>query len=148
MFALISRTLARAAAIVALAGVSLIIADAASAKPIFLSGKHSRGEIMGACAAASGTYQDNGKSGTGGQYGCVTAKGVVVCDSSGGCGGDCKKCADVLPKKDGVTPGRGSSAGNTSSAAGSDAAASKLHRFPLKKLAGHAMAHPHASRAH
>ena len=148
MIALISGTLARAAAIAVLTGASLIIADAASAEPIFLSGSHSHGEIMGACAAAGGTYQDNGKSGSGGQYGCVTEKGTVTCDDGGGkqnCGGNCEKCADVAPKKGGVTPGRGSSAGNASGAARSPTASSKLNSFPLKKVAGHSMALRHAT---
>jgi hypothetical protein len=101
MFTFFSRALIRVAMIAAVAGAGLIIADGASAKIIILSGS-SRGEIMGACAAAGGTYNDNGGTGTSAEYGCKTDKGEIQCSEGGNCAGFCQKCSALLPKKGGV----------------------------------------------
>jgi hypothetical protein len=150
MFALLSRALARAAvvavvvavSVVVLAGIGMFAADTASAKPIFL-GHHSRGEIMGACAAAGGDYQDNGKSGSSAEYSCVTKKGTVACGSGENCGGDCQKCADILRKQGGVTPPRGGTAASAS--AHSLPAGVKLKHAPVHRIAA---ASRHAAHLH
>jgi hypothetical protein len=143
MFTFFSRSLIRVAMITALTGGGLIIADGASAFSDL--GNRSRGEIMGACAGAGGTYNDNGASGFWAEYGCTTAKGKVSCyghrDGTSTCSGNCEKCADVLPKKGGVVGGAGS-AGNPNGTARAHAAPSHkakpvvaIHHAPLKKFA-------------
>jgi hypothetical protein len=158
MFTFFSRALTRVAMIAALAGAGLIIADGASAKPWgfgTLPGTHSRGEIIGACAAAGGTYNDDGNKANGTQgahYGCTTDQGTVQC-SDGGDGGQCSsgcaKCADFLPKKGGIK-GQVGGAGNARGTVQAHSVSSNkvkpvvaASHFPLKKLAG-----GRAARAH
>jgi hypothetical protein len=144
MFTLLSRVLARAAVVAALvavlAGIGMFTSNTASAKPIFL-GHHSRGEIMGACAAAGGDYQDNGKTGDSAEYSCVTKKGTVACGSGENCGGDCKKCSDILRKQGGVTPPRG----GTAASAHALPAGVKLKHAPVRRFAA---ASRHAAHVH
>jgi hypothetical protein len=146
MFTFFSRSLVRVAMIAALAGVGLIIADGASAFTDL--GNRSRGEIMGACAAAGGTYNDNGATGVWAGYSCTTAKGKVACtgksDGTSICNGSCEKCPDLLPKKGGVVGGAGTT-GNASGAKQAHSASSHkvkpvvtVHHAPLKKFAARA----------
>ena len=117
MFTTFSRMVQRAAMIAALAlACPIILVDRAAADFQTISGTYSRGQMMGACAAAGGTYSDNGKSESSNvgsaTYGCSTAKGTVVC-ISGKCTGECKNCSDLQPTKSTGTVGGvlGNSAG-------------------------------------
>lgn len=72
----------------AIAAATLLIAGAASAKTVKISGTHSASEIQTACAGVSGEFYQNSIE-DGGGYGCYNEdKGTAVhCSSNGQCEG-------------------------------------------------------------
>jgi hypothetical protein len=76
-----------------LVGVFAVVASAAGAATIKLTGQYQRWQIETKCL---GTNDGVVTSGTGeGGYGCKTKKGEVSCDKDGHCTGTCGNCGSA-----------------------------------------------------